>query len=139
MPEMSDPSTELPLKTETISDPAAAASKPNPISGTVLVLGFLVCVLLGMLLANGLKQMRTAPAAREESLIVQADRLEEQAKTIANRARRFEGELAAKDQEIARQKSATDAAEKHNQALQEQITRLKTELAQAHAKIAADR
>jgi len=138
MPEIPDPSTESPLKTETIVDPVTA-SKPQPVSGTVLALGFLVCVLLGMLLANGLKQMRTAPAAREESLMVQADRLEEQAKAIADRARRFEGELAAKDQEIARQKSATEAAEKHNQALQEQITRLKTELAQANAKIAAGR
>jgi len=138
MPENPDPSTESPLKTETIVDPVAA-SKPQPISPTTLVLGFLVCVLLGMLLANGLKRMRTEPASREESLMVLADRLEDQAKTIANRARRFEGELAAKDQEIARQKSATDAAEKHNQALQEQITRLKTELAQANAKIAAER
>jgi uncharacterized protein HemX len=138
MPENSDPSIEPPLKTETISDPATAA-KPKPFSATVLVLGFLVCVLLGMLLANGLKRVRTAPASREESLILLADRLEDQAETIANRARRFEGELAAKDQEIARQKSATEAAEKHNQALQEQITRLKTELAQANAKIAAGR
>ena len=138
MPENPDPSTESPLKTETIMDPVTA-SKPKPVSPTTLVLGFLVCVLLGMLLANGLKRMRTEPASREESLMVLADRLEDQAKTIANRARRFEGELAAKDQEIARQKSATDAAEKHNQALQEQITRLKTELAQANAKIAAER
>jgi predicted nucleic acid-binding Zn-ribbon protein len=105
----------------------------------VLVLGFLVCVLLGMLLANGLRRMKTAPASREESLMVLADRLEDQAETIANRARRFEAELVAKDQEIARQKSATEAAEKHNQALQDQITRLKTELAQANAKIAAGR
>lgn len=138
MPENPDPSTESPLKTETIMDPVAA-SKPKPVSATVLGLGFLVCVLLGMLLANGLKRMRTEPASREESLMVLADRLEDEAKTIANRARRFEGELVAKDQEIARQKSATDAAEKHNQALQEQITRLKTELAQANAKIAAGR
>ncbi|HEY8961025.1 MAG TPA: hypothetical protein VIM57_02405 [Luteolibacter sp.] len=138
MPEIPDPSTESTLKTETISDPVAA-SKPKPVSGTVLALGFLVCVLLGMLLANGLKRMHTAPAIREESLMVLADRLEEQAGIIANRARRFEAELAAKDQEIARQKSATEAAEKHNQALQEQITRLKTELAQANAKIAAGR
>ena len=138
MPENPDSSTESPLKSETILDPATA-STPKPVSATVLVLGFLVCVLLGMLVANGLKRMRTEPASREESLMTLADRLEDQAKTIANRARRFEGELAAKDQEIARQKAATDAAEKHNQALQEQITRLKTDLAQANAKIAAER
>jgi septal ring factor EnvC (AmiA/AmiB activator) len=138
MPENSDSSIEPPLKTETIVDPATAA-KPKPFSATSLALGFVVFVLVGMLMANGLKRMRTEPASREESLMVLADRLENQAEVIANRVRRFESELAAKEREIARQKSATEAAEKHNQALQEQITRLKTELAQAHAKIAADR
>lgn len=138
MPENSDPTIESVLKTETTTDPATAA-RPKPFSATSLVLGFLVFVLVGMLMANGLRRMKAAPASREESLMVLADRLEDQAETIANRARRFEAELAAKDQEIARQKSATEAAEKHNQALQEQITRLKTELAQANAKLAAER
>jgi septal ring factor EnvC (AmiA/AmiB activator) len=134
----SDPFSDAPLKTETVVDPHAAAA-PKPLSTAVLVLGFIVCALLGMLLASGLRKLQTAPVAKEESLAVLADRLEDQAETIANRVRRFEAELAASGQELARQKAATDAAEKHNQALQEQITRLKTELGQANAKLADPR
>ena len=138
MSDLSDPSLDAPLKTETIVDPQTAAA-PKPLSTAVLVLGFIVCALLGMLLASGLRKMQTTPAAKEESMVVLADRLEEQAEAIANRARQFEAELNAKSQELARQRSATDAAEKHNQALQEQITRLKTELAQVNAKLAEAR
>lgn len=122
-------------------EPSAAATtpaQPSPSmpSTSVLVLGFVIMVLLGALLALNLRQKNQAPIEGETSEVI-ATRLKKDADKLIAMTERVQGQLTEKDALISAKTAALLEAEQGSQALVSKITSLKTDLDKALANTTA--